>query len=160
VAYRLLVDGEVSIHDARWLTYPWGVNGGAPGERSRKELIRADGSRQMLPAKCDNVQVKAGDLVLFDTWGGGGWGDPLLRDTAHILSDIRKGLVSDDGARRYGVVVNNGELDQNATLALREKMASERGEIQLFDRGGTLAELKARCLAETGLPAPTTPSWT
>ncbi|WAE64084.1 hydantoinase B/oxoprolinase family protein [Stutzerimonas sp. R40042] len=74
-----------------------GVNGGAPGESSRKELIRADGTRQMLPAKCDNIQVKAGDLVLFDTWGGGGWGDPLQREPAKVLSDIRKGLISVDG---------------------------------------------------------------
>jgi hypothetical protein len=37
-------------------------------------------------------------------------------------------------------------------------MAAERGEIELFDRGGTPDELKARCLAETGLPAPTVPA--
>jgi N-methylhydantoinase B len=29
----------------------------------------------------------------------------------------------------------------------------------LFNRGGTLAELKERCQAETGLPAPVTPVW-
>ncbi len=65
-----------------------GVNGGAPGESSRKVLIRADGTRQMLPAKCDNIQVKAGDLVLFDTWGGGGWGEPL------VAGDLRAALPS------------------------------------------------------------------
>jgi N-methylhydantoinase B len=36
VAYRFLVDGEIGIHDERWLTYPWGVLGGDPGMRSRK----------------------------------------------------------------------------------------------------------------------------
>ena len=113
----------------------------------------------MLPAKCDNVQVKAGDLVLFDTWGGGGWGDPLKRDPTKVLTDIRKGLVSVNGGRRYGVVVKDGVVDNRETASLREVMARERGEIQLFDRGGTLSELKARCLAETGLPAPTTPTW-
>jgi N-methylhydantoinase B len=30
--------GQISIHDDRWLTYPWGVNGGLPGARSRKLL--------------------------------------------------------------------------------------------------------------------------
>jgi len=27
--------GEVSIYDDRWFTYPFGVNGGRPGTRSR-----------------------------------------------------------------------------------------------------------------------------
>ena len=34
VAYQFLEPGEISIHDDRWLTYPWGVNGGLPGARS------------------------------------------------------------------------------------------------------------------------------
>lgn len=158
-SYRLLADGQVSIHDDRWLTYPWGVNGGEPGQRSRKELIRADGSREILPSKCDRVQVKKGDLIVFDTWGGGGWGDPLQRDPAKVLVDIDRGLVTVEGARRYGVVIKQGAVDAQASAALREQMVAERGEIELFDRGGTIDEIKARCLAETGLPAPATPVW-
>lgn len=158
-SYRLLADGQVSIHDDRWLTYPWGVNGGAPGQRSRKELIRADGSREILPSKCDRVQVKKGDLIVFDTWGGGGWGDPLQRDPAMVLVDIERGLVSVEGARRYGVIIKDGQVDAIESAELRQKMASERGEVELFDRGGTIDEIKSRCLAETGLPAPATPVW-
>ena len=41
MGYRFLEPGEISIHDDRWLTYPWGVNGGLPGERSEKILHRA-----------------------------------------------------------------------------------------------------------------------
>ena len=33
IGYRFLEPGEISIHDDRWLTYPWGVNGGLPGAR-------------------------------------------------------------------------------------------------------------------------------
>lgn len=159
VAYRLLADGEVSIHDDRWLTYPWGVNGGEPGRRSRKELVRGDGSRQILPSKCDRVKVKAGDLLLFDTWGAGGWGDPLQREPAKVLADVRKGLVSVEGARRYGVVVAGDAVDEGATRTLRATLERSRKPIALFDRGGTLDELKQRCLAETGLPAPARPVW-
>lgn len=159
VVYCLLADGEVSIHDDRWLTHPWGVNGGEPGQRSRKELVRVDGTRQILPSKCDRVQVKAGDLLYFDTWGAGGWGDPLERDPGKVLADVRKGLVTAGGARRYGVVINAGVVDEPATLALRAEMARTRPPITLFNRGGTLAELKERCLADTGLPAPATPTW-
>lgn len=159
VAYRLLADGEISIHDDRWLTHPWGVNGGEPGQRSRKELVRGDGSRQILPSKCDSIRVVAGDLLLFDTWGAGGWGDPLQRDPAKVLADVAKGLVSAEGARRYGVVVRDGQADPAATEALRASMAKARGPVALFDRGGSLDELKARCLEDTGLPAPATPEW-
>lgn len=78
-AYEFLEAGQVSIHNDRWLTYPWGANGGTPGGRSRKELLRKDGSRELLPSKCDRIQVQPGDVLHFDTWGGGGWGDPLAR---------------------------------------------------------------------------------
>ncbi|QSP94662.1 hydantoinase B/oxoprolinase family protein [Marinobacter salinisoli] len=161
VGYRLLADGEISIHDDRWLTYPWGVNGGAPGQRSRKELVKANGERRILPSKCDHVKVEKGDLVIFDTWGGGGWGDPLQRATDQVAADVRKGLVSVEGARRYGVVVSaDGAVDETATTELRASMAEDRQEPELFSRGGTLDEIKARCETETGLPAPATPTWT
>jgi 5-oxoprolinase (ATP-hydrolysing) len=38
--YRWLCEGDVSIHDDRWMIKPWGVNGGMPGSRSRKVLYR------------------------------------------------------------------------------------------------------------------------
>lgn len=159
-SYRTLADGEVSIHDDRWLTYPWGVSGGEPGQRSRKELIRADGTREILPSKCDRVHVRKGDLIVFDTWGGGGWGDPLQRDPLKVLVDIQRGLVTVEGARRYGVIIENGAINTSATETLRASLAAERGEVELFNRGGTIDEIKSRCLVETGLPAPTTPTWT
>ena len=89
VGYRFLEPGEVSIHDDRWLTYPWGVNGGLPGQRSRKTLIHLDGSEETLPSKCDRVRVEEGELLLFDTWGGGGWGDPLKRQVQQVEFDAR-----------------------------------------------------------------------
>lgn len=159
VAYRFLNDGNIAIHDERWLTYPWGVNGGTPGQRSTKILKRADGTQQILPAKCDGVAVKEGDLLYFNTWGGGGWGDPFLRDYSNVLDDVNRGLVSIEGARRYGVVIVNGAVDHEKTTMLRASLTEKRGATQLFDFGGTIEEIKARCLEETGLPAPETPSF-
>ncbi|MBT3831256.1 MAG: hydantoinase B/oxoprolinase family protein, partial [Gammaproteobacteria bacterium] len=49
VAYEFLVDGQIGIHDDRWLTYPWGVQGGDPGMRSSKLLVRASGDEEWLP---------------------------------------------------------------------------------------------------------------
>ena len=157
VAYRFLNDGNIAIHDERWLTYPWGVNGGTPGQRSTKILKRADGTQQILPAKCDGVEVKEGDLLYFNTWGGGGWGDPFLRDCNSVLDDVNRGLVSIEGAKRYGVIIVDGAVDQQQTTTLRADLSEKRGDTQLFDFGGTIKEIKARCLEETGLPAPETP---
>ncbi len=158
MGYRFLEPGEISIHDDRWLTYPWGVNGGLPGARSRKILERSDGTREILPSKCDRVVVQPGDLLYFDTWGGGGWGDPLRRDPALVARDVDRGLVTSEGARRYGVVLKDGSgVDGEATNRLRNELAKARGELPLFDSGGELAELKARCLADTGLAPPEQP---
>jgi N-methylhydantoinase B len=160
VAYRFLVNGTVSVHDDRWLTYPWGVRGGEPGMRSTKRLVRVDGSEQWLPSKSEGIKVKKGDLLYFNTWGGGGWGDPFERDAELVRADVERGLVSAGGARRYGVVINaDGSTDMGATDQLREKLRTERGEPEMFNFGGTIEEIKARCKAETHLDPPQTPTF-
>ena len=159
VAYRFLADGEIGIHDERWLTHPWGVLGGETGRRSTKKLVRADGSEQWLPAKIEGVKVEAGDLLYFNTWGGGGWGDPYARDPELVRTDVNRRLVSREGARRYGVVLaDDGSVDSAATQALREELKAARGDdIPLFNRGGSIEEIKARCEEETHLKPPTAP---
>lgn len=159
VGYRFLCDGAIAIHDDRWLTYPWGVNGGEPGKRSTKRLVRADGTTETLPAKCEGVQVKEGDILYFDTWGGGGWGDPLKRDVNAVVADVARGLVTEEGALRYGVVMGHGKVDEQATAERREAMQAQRGEVSLFNRGGTIEEIKARAKVETGLDAPVSPTF-
>lgn len=160
VAYRFLVDGTVSVHDERWLTYPWGVRGGEPGLRSTKRLVRNDGSEEWLPSKSEGIKVQKGDLLYFNTWGGGGWGDPYERDAALVKADVDKGLVTAKGAKRYGVVIAADEsVDTAATESLRAKLRAERGETELFNFGGTIEEIKARCKAETHLEPPVPPTF-
>jgi len=159
VGYRFLEPGEISLHDDRWLTHPWGVNGGAPGRRSRKILQRADGSSEILPSKCDRIRVEENDLLLFETWGGGGWGDPLSRDPALVARDVRRGLLTPDGALAYGVQLDSAlDVDEPGTQDLREVLARTRPAPEVFSRGGSIEELKARCLEETGLPPPRPPA--
>ncbi len=149
--YTYLEPGEVSIHDDRWLTYPWGILGGTPGKRSEKILKRADGTEQRLPSKCDEVEVKPGDMLVYRTAGGGGWKDPLDRAAELVDADVAKGLISADKAKNeYGVIVG----DAAATEALRAKMRAERGTVKDFDMGPPLEEILAKCEEETGLPAP------
>ena len=160
IGYQFKEPGTVSIHDDRWLTYPWGVNGGTPGGRSTKVLEKADGSKRIVPAKADHVQVEAGDILHFNTWGGGGWGDPFERPPEKVARDVARGLVTAEGAQRYGVVISTGgEVDAAATDALRTQMRANRPPITLFDKGGELEDLRARALAETGLPPPRPPEF-
>ncbi len=104
-------------------------------------------------------EVARGDVLHFITWGGGGWGDPLDRDPEIVALEVRRGLVSVEGAADgYGVVCTaKGEVDGTATEARRNAIRSERGELQTFDMGPSIPEILERCEAETGLPAPRPP---
>jgi N-methylhydantoinase B len=158
MGYQFLEPGEISIHDDRWLTHPWGVNGGRPGKRSTKLMVRNTGESEWMPSKCDRVKVSPGDILYFNTWGGGGWGDPLERDPATVALDVRRRLVSPEGAKRYGVVITtDNKVNDTATAELRRQLSSSRGKIELFDFGGSVEELKTKCLSDTHLEPPTTP---
>jgi len=149
--YLYLEPGQVSIHDDRWLTYPWGILGGKPGVRSEKILLRKDGSREQLPSKCDEVKVEAGDILIFRTAGGGGWKDPLDRPIEKVESDVAKGLVSKEKAERdYGVITG----DRKASEKLREALRSKQGELEVFDLGPPLKDILDRCQEERGLKPP------
>ena len=58
--------------------------------------------------------MKAGDRVRIEQSGGGGWGEPTMRNPDDVLRDVDEGVVSIDSARRdYGVL-----LARNPTGAL------------------------------------------
>ena len=106
------------------------------------------------------LRVKKGDLLYFNTWGGGGWGDPFERDPELVRADVERGLVSVEGARRYGVVIAGDCLvDLAATGELRDRLREARGEPELFNFGGSIEEIKSRCKAETHLDPPQTPKF-
>ena len=123
--------------------------------------------KEVLGSKQDHVKVGNGDVLEWITWGGGGYGDALTRDPAVVALEVRRGLVSVDGAKRYGVVIRVGKedeeeafsVDEEATENLRRKMAKAKEGVkqELCNRGGTWEELKAKALEETGLPAPKWP---
>jgi len=160
MTYRFLSAGTISIHDDRWFVPPWGVNGGEPGKRARKILEKADGTQIIIGNKVEDIDVQVDDQLHFITWGGGGWGDALERDPALVAKEITQGLVTPEGARDYGVVVDaSGVVDAAATDTLRDEMRTARGELLLFNAGPGIEVLRANCLAETGLPAPVQPVW-
>ncbi|KAI9735145.1 MAG: hypothetical protein M1834_001733 [Cirrosporium novae-zelandiae] len=165
IFYRFLEEGEISTHDDRWLSKPWGVLGGEPGARSSKTLVHyaedpANPRREILPSKMDHIKVSEGDVLEWITWGGGGWGDALKRDPALVALEVHRGLISLEGAKRYGVVVKpDFNVDEEATKMLRGEMSVVKTNVkpEIFNRGGTWEEWKAKALVETGLPAPKAP---
>ncbi|OQV05735.1 Hydantoinase/oxoprolinase domain-containing protein [Cladophialophora immunda] len=165
--YRFLARGEFSLHDDRWFTKPWGIQGGSPGSRSRKVLYRysldaENPPMQVLPSKCDHIKVQPNDLLEWITWGGGGRGDPTTRPADLVALEVQRKLVTIAGAKdNYGVVVRPDDfsVDDKETSQLREKIRATRPPLHsVYNRGGTLKELREACLAETGLQAPQ-PQW-
>ncbi|KAF7316916.1 putative hydantoin utilization protein [Mycena chlorophos] len=162
IVYRFLEPGEISLHDDRCIIPPWGVLGGEPGGRSSKVLVHhGSGRREVLQSKCDHIRVEQGDMLEWQTWGGGGYGDPLKRDANIVALEVHRKLVSFEGANRYGVVVRpDYTVDEAATDALRAKVASAREWVkpEVFNRGGSIDELRAKAFEETGLHPPRLPS--
>jgi 5-oxoprolinase (ATP-hydrolysing) len=54
---------------------PYGLAGGSPGALGRNRVERADGSAVDM-AGCDSMDLQAGDLLVIETPGGGGYGSP------------------------------------------------------------------------------------
>ncbi len=99
------------------VTYPArGRSGGGNGLNGRVRLasgteLRAKG-RQIVPA---------GDRLIMEMPGGGGFGDPFARDAERVRDDVLNELVSREAAERdYGVVLTaDGGVDLEATKRRR-----------------------------------------
>ena len=103
-----------------------GSHGGAP---STTLVVRGDSL--LVPAaatgKVVRFPVREGDVIQILKWGGGGYGDPLERDSGAVLEDVAQGYVSDRAARElYGVVVSNGKVEETATRETRERLRARR----------------------------------
>jgi len=77
--------------------------------------------------KATRFPLRRGDVVEFDKWGGGGYGDPLERESARVLQDFEEGVISREAAEHvYGVVVRDGAVDAAATEQRRRQLANDR----------------------------------
>jgi N-methylhydantoinase B len=94
---------------------------------------QADPSGDFVPPATHTAS--AGSIIRLLTNGSGGWGDPLERDVARVLADVRDEYVTVDGAARdYGVVVLGDpctdpeglEVDAAATARLRAELRAKQ----------------------------------
>src|SRR4051794_7235021 len=110
---RMLSDAHfMSIAD-RSILACWGVRGGLAG-RPFEVTIDPGGPRERtVEALADAEFVAAGEVIRIRTTGGGGWGDPLDRDPAAVLRDVRWRKVSRQAAENdYGVLLTGEHGDE------------------------------------------------
>jgi N-methylhydantoinase B len=116
---------------------PWGREGGAAAATGYTRLNPGTpGEREI--GKIDVLHLEPGDVLRVGTQGGGGYGDPLDREPARVLADVRAGIVSVASAHRdYGVVIDGVTLDRAATVALRSELRAgmKPGGAPAFDYG-------------------------
>jgi N-methylhydantoinase B len=122
---EVLVDAKVYTYVVG-MKYPMpGICGGKPG--APNEMIIRYGSDDPFKVKhtADWVPLPAGQRIMYDYGGGGGWGNPLDRDAQAVLDDVLDEYVSVEGAaREYGVVLS-GSLE-DLTLAVDEAATEAR----------------------------------
>jgi N-methylhydantoinase B len=113
---------------------PFGVCGGEPGARNRF-WVRRDGqgiSPSPLPGKVGGFSLLPGDLLLMESSGGGGFGDPLERDPALVVADVAEGYVTRDAAEAtYGLVWSGDTVDAGATARRRESQRTARPRVRV-----------------------------
>jgi N-methylhydantoinase B len=121
-------EGVLQVRSDRRDHRPFGLYGGSPGAPSENYLNPAQENRG-LPGKF-TMTVKKGDVFRHVLAGAGGWGDPLERDPAAVLCDVRNELLSPEkAAADYGVVIDTTAwaVDPVLTAERRARLRSQRG---------------------------------
>jgi N-methylhydantoinase B len=87
-----------------------------------------EGRQDELPNKVGRLVIARDDVFVTYSGGGGGLGDPLLRDPEAVARDAHDGYITAQNAlSAYGVVLAGaGEADLEATVAAREQIRRER----------------------------------
>jgi N-methylhydantoinase B len=100
--YLMLAPCRMKTRFERTICAAWGVNGGRQGMPGHVLIERTNGTTQV--ALKESVMLEAGDRVIIQTGGGGGYGDPRRRDRDRLRTDIKHGYVSPAAARDiYGL---------------------------------------------------------
>jgi N-methylhydantoinase B len=87
------------------------------------------------PGKVGGFALRAGDVVVLQSPGGGGYGDPLERLAEEVAADAREGYVTAEHARTvYGVVLGpDGSLNAEATETARRQIAAARVRLAVVE---------------------------
>jgi N-methylhydantoinase B len=103
---------------------PHGLMGGGEGRAAHYSVQEPDGTVRELKSKT-TFKVRPGEIVTYQTCGGGGYGDPLERDPSAVLRDVIEEKVTAGRAHDvYGVVLaeSTTAVDVLATEQRRQAM--------------------------------------
>ncbi|MDJ0378460.1 hydantoinase B/oxoprolinase family protein [Cryobacterium sp. PH31-L1] len=106
---------------------PHGLFGGGSGGVSRWIINEGTPAAQVLANQAGpTLDLEFGDTVTFYAPGGGGYGDPLERDSARVARDCHLGYIDAAQAEAdYGVVLTlDGLVDAPKTAAVRSSRAT------------------------------------
>ncbi|MFD1715010.1 hydantoinase B/oxoprolinase family protein [Amnibacterium flavum] len=102
-----------------------GRGGGSAARGANDARVAAGTDHELSTGMSTDVPVGAGEAVVLNGAGGGGYGPAAERDPEAVAADVREGFVSvESAARDYLVAVSaDGVLDIETTTELRTKGA-------------------------------------
>lgn len=120
--YRVLDNGVFNGLSERSACPPWGLAQGSPGASGAIRAKRAKGRADERYRKITGLRFGAGDKLVFETGGGGGYGPAIERDPNKVAEDVRMGYVSIEAARAdYGVALDPRTLAVDTALTTRAR---------------------------------------
>jgi N-methylhydantoinase B len=123
---------------------PWGREGGRPGAVARAILNPGTAHEENI-GRIDVLTMSPGDVLRITSPGGGAYGDPLARTPERVLRDAMNGYITTaQAAEEYGVVIDGGQVDHDATTKLRTQMAADRDDQPAFSFGAARAAYEER----------------
>lgn len=102
----------------------FGLFGGKEATLNKIELHYPDGRVYRTTSKDLVEDVPEGTILFQQAGGGGGYGDPLMRDPARVAQEVKNGVISIEKAREdYGVIIDSEtfEVVVEETEKLRKK---------------------------------------
>jgi N-methylhydantoinase B len=115
---------------------PYGVSGGYPAARFVWTILRGKEKLEPsdIPGKARGVPMEYADILEMQSVGGGGYGDPLLRDPELVRQDVLGEYITLERAEKvYGVVLMDGGVDLDKTREFRERLREKRTFIKVID---------------------------
>lgn len=124
VQIQHLEDSSTSVMMAGVRNTTKGFAGGHDAPPSNKVIVNyGTKDAQIVEETAFGVKMPAEGIIQFYRAGGGGWGNPLERDPELVLEDVKNEFVSLEAAEKeYGVVIQDGEIDQRKTKKIREQI--------------------------------------
>ena len=92
--FEILADDVTLAHYSdRYRIAPDGAFGGEPGDLARTWIVRKNGDRAPVASKT-SLRLDRGDVLVTETSGGGGYGDPAERTADRLRMDLESGLAT------------------------------------------------------------------